>query len=60
MIEKERYKSFKEDNSGSYKERLKLNVNEKRRIVDPISVSAFSDIILSRNIKINPKSLIII
>ncbi|EKQ55010.1 MULTISPECIES: DeoR/GlpR transcriptional regulator [unclassified Clostridium] len=29
-------------------------------IVDPISVSSFSDIIASRNIKINPKSLIII
>ncbi|MVX63825.1 hypothetical protein GKZ28_08970 [Clostridium chromiireducens] len=34
MIEKNRYENFKEDNACSYKERLKLNVNEKRRIVE--------------------------
>ncbi|MFW2489898.1 DeoR/GlpR family DNA-binding transcription regulator [Clostridium chromiireducens] len=34
MIEKDRYENFKEDNAYSYEERLKLNVNEKRRIVE--------------------------
>lgn len=34
MIGKEGYENFNKDNIFSYKERLKLNVNEKTKIVE--------------------------
>ena len=34
MIEEKSYKNFNENNIYSYKERLNLNINEKKRIVE--------------------------